>query len=258
MTRKDTIIIAVLVNTGLLAMLFAMAILTDDEKLGDPADLAAPTLAQAPSQRQSQPIEIAQNDPEAAIPYSSSNSPVDEVDSVINEYVSQGIAYQGAGQLSSSTDADEQDDNEKPELSQSSSSTSSDEQQYVEVTVKRGDALEKIAKANGTTVAAIKKASNLKTERLNIGQVLKVPVGSGKKTTTSTASTTKPAQTNTPASNKPVAESTEPVYYTIKSGDNPWNLSKQFGVKYEDLLKLNGLNEDKARNLKVGDKIRIK
>lgn len=54
--------------------------------------------------------------------------------------------------------------------------------------VKSGDMLEKIAKAHGTTVKAIKAANNMKTDRINIGQKLKIP-------TTRTASVA-PATTN--------------------------------------------------------------
>lgn len=43
-------------------------------------------------------------------------------------------------------------------------------------TVKPGDALEKIARNNGTSVKAIKALNNLKTDRINAGQKLKLPV----------------------------------------------------------------------------------
>jgi peptidoglycan endopeptidase LytF len=48
------------------------------------------------------------------------------------------------------------------------------------------------------------------------------------------------------------------VYYVVKSGDSPWKIAKQFNVKPEDILQLNHLDEEKARNLKIGDRIRIK
>lgn len=48
------------------------------------------------------------------------------------------------------------------------------------------------------------------------------------------------------------------IYHVVKSGDNPWKIAKQYGVKYDDILRLNNLNEEKARNLKIGDKIRVK
>lgn len=119
----------------------------------------------------------------------------------------------------------------------------------VDITVKSGDALEKIARANGTTVAAIKSLNQLKNERLKIGQILKVPVGT-------VAANIAPE----PAPKKPVIEATdkEATYYTIKSGDNPWKIAKQFQVRMDDLLRLNSLDEDKARNLKPGDRIRIR
>ncbi len=48
-----------------------------------------------------------------------------------------------------------------------------DENVYV---VKPGDMLERIAKTHGTSVKAIKTANNLKTDRLKVGQKLKLPV----------------------------------------------------------------------------------
>lgn len=47
-------------------------------------------------------------------------------------------------------------------------------------------------------------------------------------------------------------------WYTIKSGDNPWKIAKSEKIDYDDILKLNQLTESKAKNLKPGDRIRIK
>jgi murein DD-endopeptidase MepM/ murein hydrolase activator NlpD len=41
--------------------------------------------------------------------------------------------------------------------------------------VKPGDSLSRIASANKTTTAAIKKANNLTSDRINVGQKLKMP-----------------------------------------------------------------------------------
>jgi len=43
-------------------------------------------------------------------------------------------------------------------------------------TVKSGDNLSKIAKAKGTTVKALRAANNLRTDRITVGQKLKIPV----------------------------------------------------------------------------------
>ena len=45
--------------------------------------------------------------------------------------------------------------------------------EFVEVTVKSGDILGRIAQANNTTIAAIKRTNNMNTDRLKIGQILK-------------------------------------------------------------------------------------
>jgi LysM repeat protein len=66
--------------------------------------------------------------------------------------------------------------------------------------VKSGDALEKIAKSNGTTVKAIKALNNLKTDRIAVGQKLKMPAG--KAAASAEAASTLPATTaavSTPA-----------------------------------------------------------
>jgi LysM repeat protein len=147
--------------------------------------------------------------------------------------------------------------------------------QYVDVKVKRGDSLDKLARANGTSVKAIRDANQLNTDRLHIGQVLHIPVkdkeikdkkqASPSSSTKATASVTSSEVTpslpkgSSQASADPqkATSSTSPEYYTIKNGDNPWKIAKQFNLKIDDLLKLNGLDEDKARTLKAGDKIRI-
>ena len=134
----------------------------------------------------------------------------------------------------------------------------------VEVTVKKGVSLDKIAKANGTTIKAIKSANDLKTDRLDIGQVLRVPVGAKKakadKPVAKADKATKKADkaaTKEIAENKP-ASTSDTEFYTIKTGDNPWEIAKKFNIKVSDFLKLNNLDEEKTRNLKVGEKVRVK
>lgn len=60
---------------------------------------------------------------------------------------------------------------------------------------------------------------------------------------------------------EPVVEPPPPPqeeWYTMKSGDNPWKVAKSHKIKFDALLKLNQLSEEKARNLKPGDQIRIR
>lgn len=242
MTRKDTILMAVMVNAGLLAILFATAIIYDTDK-----ELEAPGTQQIIVE--AKPSKREETRHIAAV----SKSSVDEVDNVLKSYP----------RSSQTMVMDAQPDvfiNEPPLIAAAAEEEMHVDSRpypsgilgdYIEITVKKGDVLEKIAKSNRTTVSAIKKANQLQNERLQIGQVLKIPL----------KKETQVAEVSVPKVLPIVKEESsisEPQYYVIKSGDNPWKVAKQFNVKYEDILRLNDLDEEKARNLKVGDKIRVK
>jgi peptidoglycan DL-endopeptidase LytF len=47
-------------------------------------------------------------------------------------------------------------------------------------------------------------------------------------------------------------------FYIIKSGDNPWTIAKKFSVGFDEFLKMNNLDEKKARKLNPGDKVRVR
>ena len=48
------------------------------------------------------------------------------------------------------------------------------------------------------------------------------------------------------------------MFYIVKAGDNPWKIAKKYHLSFEKLLQLNRLDEAKARNLKIGQKLRIR
>ena len=56
---------------------------------------------------------------------------------------------------------------------------------------------------------------------------------------------------------KTKVEEAGPEYYTIKVGENPWAIALRHNMKLDELLRLNGLNEEKARKLRPGDRLRI-
>lgn len=239
MTRKDIVIISVLINAGLLAILFVMAMnVQEDNVVEDQTALNVAiekNIAKNPSEPEIIPLATLSNIHQGE----------DELDKVLKDY-------------SIPPSQPEIFDEENPEELRKESDNSiialqmpvNEDSDYLEITVKRGDALEKIARANGVSVATIKKVNQLKSEKISIGQVLKIPK----------SSKTEIVQTTNKISPKKETEenSNEVVYYTIKSGDNPWKIAKQHHVNFEDLLKLNNLNEERARNLKIGDKIRVK
>jgi LysM repeat protein len=66
-------------------------------------------------------------------------------------------------------------------------------------TVKSGDNLGNIAKRNGTTVAKLREANGLKTDQIKVGQKLKVPAGSAKKSSEPSGATPAPKGDAVPA-----------------------------------------------------------
>lgn len=234
MSRRDVIIISVLVNAALLAVLFLTAIKSDSDTASTDIDFEQVAVADETVKEVS-----LEGDPIVSIQEVKADTaaPMDEVDHVLKEYLPEITAETVAvEETPAPVDA--------PVVVKEAEPTPTNEN-YVEVTVKRGDALEKIARANRTSIAAIKKANNMANDKLKIGQVLKVPVGTVKAKTEKVAAAA-------------ATVGSDPVYYTVKKGDNPWKIAKQNNVKFEDLLKLNNLNEEKAKNLKVGDTVRVR
>lgn len=103
-----------------------------------------------------------------------------------------------------------------------------------QVSVQKGDVLEKIARTHDTTVSEIMRCNGMSSTVLQIGQTLKLPQKKGQ------------------------VSSSKPGYYTVKPGDNPWTISVKNKIKVDELLKLNNLNEEKARKLRPGDRLRIR
>lgn len=70
-----------------------------------------------------------------------------------------------------------------------------------------------------------------------------------------------PKPSVTPLIPKPTAKKEEPKqeeqFYTVQPGDNPWKIAKKFHISTEKLLEWNNLTEKRARNLKVGERLRI-
>jgi peptidoglycan endopeptidase LytF len=249
MSRKDLIIVAVLVNAGLMAVFFVSALKSNGE---EEAAIASMTPISSPISE----MKVAQA------------GPADEIDQVLKEHVQGSSApnmltmtntesslvsqSQALGMMPTSAPnfADDLKAISQPDslattapaipvaVQEKPAST------LVEVKVKKGDVLEKIAKRNGVSVEDLMKANQLSSTRLKIGQVLKVPAKGAVKSE------------NTQVSS--AADEANAQYYIVKNGDNPWTIAVKNHMKVEDLLKLNGLNEEKARRLKPGDKLRIR
>jgi len=246
MSRRDTIIVALLVNAGLLALLFMLAINTDDDPVVDHPEIVKTIVGQHTTAAATKPM------PPIVIADASVHDEVDNFLKDLAAETSQPLLIDEEGYI------ELQPEPPVPvRVVSPIASSSSDQEQYVEIKVKSGDALEKIARKHGTSVEAIKKANNLTTAKLSVGQILRIPTSKASETAMASSLPPPPAPIKeTPKPQNTPQEASQ--YYTIKSGDNPWKIAKQFNVKFEDLLKLNNLDEERARNLKIGDKVRVK
>jgi len=109
--------------------------------------------------------------------------------------------------------------------------------------VRSGENLALIAKKYGCSVENIKKWNNLRDNTIYPKQKLKV---SGE---TALASASTPAATKTNSENAV-------VYYTVKKGDNLWDIANQYkGVSVDDIKKWNNMGS--SSKLQVGQKLKI-
>lgn len=111
------------------------------------------------------------------------------------------------------------------------SGSSSSSGSIIKYKVVAGDNLWDLSKKYGTTVNAIKKLNNLKSDTIYVGQILKIE-----------------------SANKSSASSKK--YYVVKSGDVVSKLATRYGSTIDEIRKWNGL--DKNYTIYVGQKLRVK
>ena len=105
-------------------------------------------------------------------------------------------------------------------------------------TVKAGDSLWSIATKFGISVDALKKANQLTSDTIYAGQVLKLK-----------------ADTTVQTPTDPQGNSVSYITYTIKSGDNMWELGNRYVIPMAELLQVNKMTVDS--HLSIGQKILI-
>ena len=248
MTKRDTIIVTALINAGLLVILFVSALKQEERK---------EEVAFRP--------ELKLNTSDVVVRSEAKKIMGDEVDQVLKQYTQQDPLQKPAvrefsAQVATPAPVSFVDDlksvtepvqTETPSFLtteaplRKTNIESESVKAPIEIVVKKGDVLEKLARQHHTSVSEIMKINHLASTQLKIGQILKIPF-SGVKVTTE----------NKQVEKKPL-DPTSAKYYIVKSGDNLWTIAVKNHIKVEELLKINNLNEEKARKLKPGDRIRI-
>ncbi len=117
-------------------------------------------------------------------------------------------------------------------------------------TVKGGDNLSKIASKYNTTVRAIKAANNKTSDMIRVGEKLIIPVsGASNASTTTTLKAAPVAGTKSPSSVS--ADNT----HTVKSGEYPATIARQYGMTTTELLAINGITD--PRKIQIGQKLKV-
>ncbi len=246
MTRKGTIIIAVLVNACLLIMLFITATTSEEELL-----LESTTVMHPPSIRQEVALQKPLFDePTEKVVQESQKLPLVDTPPVSPSIQEKTVIVQSSESVTHKLPKikgakPEKKPEKKIVVAQSKpavkkKTVAAPAPSFKKITVKKGDTLEKIAKRHGSTVKKIVAFNHLPSTFLRIGQILNIPNGS-KETVAA----------------KPALQA-QGAYYVVKSGDNPWTIAMKHHMKVNDLLKLNHLDEKKAKRLKPGDRLRIR
>ncbi|MEG0037234.1 MAG: LysM peptidoglycan-binding domain-containing protein [Victivallaceae bacterium] len=238
MNRRDTIIVAVTVNVGLLLVLLITAVRSEHKSRSSKEDLKSrEQIVDLDS------ITVSSEESQALI----KRFIEPEVSPLVASGKLSSVAISSNENKQSVTVQDERLTvlEKKNDVSGVSNKTSfSDEKDYIEIVVKKGDFLERIARANHTTVSEIVKVNRLPSTQLKIGQVLKVPVAS---------------ESDAGLRDRIIKQSlSDNEYYVVKEGDSPWTIALRHKMKLDDLLKLNDLDEYKARYLKPGDQLRVR
>lgn len=236
MNRKNTILLAVLINAGLLVVLFVTALTSPSELSMPPThemslattkqDLHTPLFGDELDLAMRQPLIPVADELPLVLP---EPTPISSV--AVHKLPAPVVEAPPMVAIVST-----------PSQAPSPVAVAAD---IHEVIVKKGDTLEKIARANKTTVDEIIKINHLPSSFLRVGQALRLP-----------AERTAQAR----VAGGPTAEKASPTpdYYTVKVGDNPWTIAMKNQIKVDELLKLNALNDEKARKLKAGDRLRIR
>lgn len=236
MNRRDTIIVATLVNAILVVVLFVTAKQTDRKHTDSMLPIASPAkfievVPPITSEKKQEKIEKDEK-PVATAPQKISK------EELASGFVEEELTLKNTQPALPPKPTPMPTVVEAPAPSEAKPQPA--KEAYTTVIVKKGDFLERIARANHTTVSVLMQLNDLSSTQLKIGQVIKVPI-------TEKQEETKKAK---------IASADD--FYTVQEGDSPWTIALRNGIRLEDLLKMNDLDEQKARRLRPGDQLRIK
>ena len=123
-----------------------------------------------------------------------------------------------------------------------SGKTSGQLTQWASYTIRSGDSLSTIARKFDSSVAEIKAANDMNSNRLIAGKNLIIPQ-------------TGPSATAVASNTKNTYEAGSISQHVVASGESLWSVASQYGITTEQLAKWNNLSTKEG--LKIGQKLRI-
>lgn len=127
-------------------------------------------------------------------------------------------------------------------------------------TVVKGDTLSRIAKAYNSTVNDIQVANGLKSDIIQLGQRLTVPVNSlssgGSSPAPASTPRVAPSVSRAPAPATAAASDDGSIRHEVQSGETPGGIAKLYGITTAQLMNDNGIKD--ARSLRVGQALTIR
>ena len=140
-----------------------------------------------------------------------------------------------------------------PSIEINASQESASSQAY---TIVKGDTLSRIAKNFNTSINDIRVANNLRSDVIQLGQKLTIPINSLSSGDTSQPTTQPKPQV---ASIAPPASSGAiigDIVHTVESGDTPSGIAKLYGITTSQLMNDNNIQD--ARAMRVGQQLQIR
>ncbi|GAG74560.1 unnamed protein product, partial [marine sediment metagenome] len=123
--------------------------------------------------------------------------------------------------------------------------------------VKKGETLWSISQKYNLSVDLILATNNIvNSELISIGQEMKIPSHKNAVAETNIVNQAVIDKKNNNINNNiSQPENAEPIVYTVKAGDNLWNISRKYGVSVEVIIEVNNLRDKDL--LSLGQKLEI-
>lgn len=266
MNKKNVIIISVLVNAGLLLVLFISALTSSKEEVVQASSIAkepqfagseqilgevkggnisqgVPAVATAPLSASTTLVENKATETSLAVNASSTTT------NVLGNITTDSTTQVALPQVAAADGVKVVEDivHPIPQLEESSASvatapSSTATSNTIEVKVKKGDSLERIAKVHRVTVRELIKLNQLPNTFLKVGQIILVPKNSNVSKFAATATKSKTSKGK---------------YYTVKCGDSLWTIAMKHKMKTNELLRLNKMTAEDSKRLRPGMKLKV-